>query len=90
MQMQFGEINKPLEGFEAQRQTLILFLNSQPWEMPFAADYGWDRNAIDQAEQIKSGIAKHLNFTVDSVEIIDREVSINLKGKKINVSTLPN
>lgn len=90
MQMQFGEINKPIDGFEAQRQVLILFLRSQPWEIPFVWDYGWDRNAIDQAEQIQSGIAKHLDFTVDSVEVLDGEVSINLRGKKINVSTIPN
>lgn len=87
--MQFGQINKPIDGFEAQRQVIILFLNSQPWELPFAWDYGWDRNAIDPAEEISSGIAKYLNFTVDSVEVIGREVIINLKGKKINV-TIPN
>jgi hypothetical protein len=84
--MQFGEINKPIQGFEAQRQIIILFLNSQPWELPFAWDYGWERNAIDPAQQIQSGIAKYLDFTVDSVEVVEREVTINLKGKKISVT----
>lgn len=89
--MQFGEINKPIDGFEAQRQIIILFINSQPWELPFAWDYGWDRNAIDPAEQIQSGIAKYLNFSVDSVEVEGREVTINLEGKKINVTVaIPN
>lgn len=87
--MQFGKINAPISGFQAQRQILILFLNSQPWEIPFNWDFGYDRDAIDPVEQITSSIEKHLDFDVTDVLVEGDRVSINLQGKKIDV-TIPN
>lgn len=91
--MQIGKINKPISGFQAQRQILILFLQSQPWEIPFNWDYGFDRDAIDPIDQIVSGIEKYLPFKVEDVEVTgdgvpprELRVSINLEGKKFDVS----
>lgn len=84
--MQFGKINEPISGFQAQRQILLLFLKSQPWEIPFNWDYGFDRDAIDPVDQIVSGVEKYLDFEVKDVEVDGTKVSINLEGKKFDVS----
>ena len=84
--MQLGKINVPISGFEAQRQSLILAIQSQWWELPFNWDFGRDPQAIDPVEQILSMIEKYLNFTVENVEIESDRVSVWLKGKKIDVA----
>ena len=84
--MQYGKINQPVTGFEAQRQILTLMLRSKWWELPFNWDFGRDPNAIDPVEQIKGTIEKYLDFTVDAVEIQDDRVSVWLLSKRIDVS----
>lgn len=84
--MQFGKINQPISGFQAQRQILLLFLKSQPWEIPFNWDFGFDRDAIDPVDQIVSGVEKYLDFEVKDVEVDGDLVSVNLEGKKFDVS----
>jgi hypothetical protein len=86
MMMQFGKINEPISGFQAQRQILTLFLNSQHWEIPFNWDFGRDRDAIDPVEQITAMIEKYLPFSIDSVEVEGDRVSAYLKGKQIDVT----
>lgn len=84
--MQFGKINQPISGFQAKRQILLLFLKSQPWEIPFNWDFGFDRDAIDPVDQIVSGVEKYLDFEVKDVEVDGDRVSISLEGKKFDVS----
>jgi hypothetical protein len=86
--MQLGKINAPISGFEADRQRLIFAIQSQWWELPFHWDFGRDPKAIDPVEQLLSMIEKYLNFTVDKVEIQGDRVSVWLKGKQIDVTTI--
>lgn len=83
--MQYGKIGSPIVGFEAQKQILIAFLNSQYWEIPFNWDFGRSSDAIDPVQEITEGIKKYLDFTIDSVEIEGSRVTIYLQGQKINV-----
>lgn len=87
--MQLGKTNAPIAGFEAQRQLLILAIQSQWWELPFNWDFGRDPTAIDPVDQLLSMIEKYLDFTVDNVEIQGDRVSVWLKGKKIDVTIRP-
>lgn len=83
--MQLGKINAPITNFEAQRQTLILAIQSQWWELPFYWDYGRDLEAIDPIEQLLSMIEKYLSFTVEQIEIEGDRVNVWLQGKKIDI-----
>lgn len=85
MIMRFGKIGEPIAGFDAKKQIIEGFLNSQYWEMPFNWDWGYPKDAIDPVRAIEEGIKKYLDFEVDSIAREGSQIIIYLDGEKVIV-----